>query len=69
MNNTIRRRKRSERLTPEEWRRFRKYVLSFETKYDCVLKLKISRPTLDNVIAKGSGKPDTIQLIRKAIRQ
>ena len=69
MNNTIRRKKRSEKLTTDERRQFKKYVDSFDTKYDCVLELNISRPTLDNVIAKGSGKPETIQLIREAIKE
>jgi hypothetical protein len=63
------RKKRSEKMTAEERKAFLKYIKSFETKYDAKEALSVSRPTLDNLIFKGSGKPDTIQKIRKMISQ
>ena len=61
------RKRRSESLTKEEFRAFNKYVNSFPTKFDAALAIGISRPTLNLVIIRGSGHPDTIQAIRERI--
>lgn len=69
MEITSDRKRRSEKLTQEERRSFRKYVESFDTKQDCAIALGITRPTLDNIIHKGSGRPDTVQIIRDRISE
>jgi hypothetical protein len=61
------RKRRSEKMSKEEHKAFIKWVNSFDTKTDAVVALGISRPTLDNLIFKGSGKPDTIKLIREKL--
>lgn len=67
MEQTSTRRKKSVSLTSDEKKAFSKYVESFDTKMDCIERLKISRPTLDRLLFKGSGKPETIQLIREEL--
>jgi hypothetical protein len=61
------RKRRSESLTKEEIRAFNKFINSFPTKYDAALAIGISRPTLNLVIIRGSGHPETIAAIRKQI--
>lgn len=67
MHNLIERNRRSEKMTKEERRALRNYILAFPTKFDAALALGVSRPTLDNLIFKGSGKPRTIKLIREKV--
>jgi hypothetical protein len=67
MQKAIDRKRRSEQMTKEERRAFAKYVATFPTKIDAAAALGISRVTLDAVSLKGSGKPETIQLIREMI--
>jgi hypothetical protein len=64
---TIERKRRSESLTPEEFRAFKKYLNTFPTKVDASIAIGISRPTLNLVIIRGSGHPDTIKLIREKL--
>lgn len=61
------RKRRSESLTPEEVRAFKKYLGTFPTKIDAAFAIGISRPTLNLVIIRGSGHPDTIKLIREKL--
>ena len=69
METTISRKRKSESLTPEEWKAFKKYVDSFPTKTDCMEALNVTMPTLDRIILKGTGRPDSIKKIREAINQ
>jgi len=64
---TIRKRK-SEAFTPDEFKKFKKYVASFPTKTDCIEALNTTRPTLDRTLIAGTGRPDSIQKIREAIK-
>lgn len=67
METTIIRRRKSEALTPKEQEAFKKYVDSFPTKLDCMDALSVSLPTLDRILFKGSGRPDTVKKIREAL--
>lgn len=62
------RKRKSEKLTAEEKKQFNKYVDSFDTKLDCAEALHISRVTLDRLQSKGSGRPETIAIIREALK-
>lgn len=59
--------KRSEEMSKEEYREFLRYVYSFPTKIDAAYALEISRPTLDGLIFRGSGKAETIERIREIL--
>lgn len=59
--------RRSEKLTNEELRAFKKYVSTFPTKIDAAVAIGISRPTLDLVIIRGSGNSITVGLIREKL--
>lgn len=61
------RRRKSEKLSPEEKRAFTHYVKKFDTKLDAIEAIGISRPTLDAILVKGSGHPDSILKIRNAL--
>jgi hypothetical protein len=61
------RKRRSEQMTKEEHRAFIKWVHSFPTKIDVAYVLGVSRITIDSVLLKGSGKPETIHKIREKI--
>lgn len=65
--STVRKRK-SEAFTPEEYKMFKQYVKSFSTKLDCMAALQITMPTLDRIMLKGTGRPDTIEKIRVAMQ-
>jgi molybdenum cofactor biosynthesis enzyme MoaA len=67
MEISMERKKRSEQMTKEECRAFKKYVATFPTKIDAAFALGFSRITLDSVLLKGSGKPETIRLIREKL--
>ena len=67
METTSARKRKSEKLTPEEHKAFKKYVASFPTKIDATEALNVTRPTLDGLIFRGSGRPETIEKVRKAI--
>jgi hypothetical protein len=61
------RKRRSEALTKEERKAFEKYLGTFPTKFDAAVAIGISRPTLNLVIIRGSGHPDTIKAIREKL--
>lgn len=69
MEQTTIRRRKSEALTVPEYEQFKKYVNSFSTKLDCMAALDVTMPTLDRILFKGSGRPDTIKKIREALSQ
>ncbi len=59
--------RRSEKLTSAEKRAYSNKVASFDTKIDAAEFFGFSVVTLDAVLLKGSGKPHTINLIRKKL--
>lgn len=62
--------RRSEKLTPDEWREYKKKVDSFDTKLDAMEFFEFKTViTLDAVYLKGSGKPGTIDSIREKIKK
>lgn len=61
------RKRRSEHMTKDEHKAFHKFVSQFPTKIDAALAIGVSRVTLDAVMFKGSGKPETIRLIREKL--
>lgn len=63
------RQRRSVKLSKEDFARFKKAVKSFETKIDAAEYFGFSLVTLDNVLLKGSGKQNTIDLIKSKINQ
>lgn len=67
ISELIPRNRRSEKLSKEELRKFKKFVDQSGTKEDARLILKLSRPTLNAVLSKGSGKTETINKIRSVI--
>lgn len=69
MSKTTERRRRSVKLTNEERRAFKKWVEGFDTKIDAQEALGVSKPTLDMVLVKGSGHPDTIEKIKSKIQE
>ena len=66
---TTTRNKRSEEMTKEEFISFLKWVNRFPTKVDASEALGVTRITLDNLINKSSGKPETIAKVRNEISQ
>ncbi|MEO9145065.1 MAG: hypothetical protein ABI237_05860 [Ginsengibacter sp.] len=69
MELRTKRRRNSEALTPEEYRKFKAYVKSFRFKIDCMEALNTTMPTLDRIILGGSGRPASIAKIREAINK
>lgn len=67
MDTLYERKRRSEKMTKDEHKAFLKFIGSFETKTDASDIIGISRPTLDAIIYKASGKPETISKIRKVL--
>lgn len=65
---TMQRKRRSEPLTKDEQKTFLKYVGSFPTKIDAAEAIGVSRPTLDGILFRGTGRPDVIQSIRKKLQ-
>ena len=63
------RKRKSEKMSKEEHKAFLKYVGSFPTKVDAAVALGVSRPTLDGLIHRGSGHPDTIQIVRERLSE
>ncbi len=61
------RRKRSVKLTKEEFKRLKEYAKSFDTSTDCAEAIGISREVLFKVSLVGSGSPGTIEKIRKVL--
>lgn len=64
---TITRKRKSEKLTAEERKALKQYRKGFDTEVDCAVEIGIDRLVLNRVMLVGSGSPDTIEKIRKAI--
>lgn len=64
MINIQERKRKSEKLTPEEFEALKKYVASLTTVIDAAAAIGIHRNTLDIILIKGKGSPETIGLIR-----
>jgi hypothetical protein len=69
MINIQERKRKSEKLTPAEVKALTKYVGSFLTVIDAADAIGIHRNTLDIVMIKGKGSPETIALIRNKISE
>lgn len=69
MINIQERKRKSERLTNEEFKALKKYVASFHTVIDAAFAIGIHRNVLDMVLIKGSGSPDTIEKVRVKIAE
>jgi hypothetical protein len=67
MDFKMERKRRSESLSKEEHKAFIKFFHSFQTKLDAEEEIGIKRQVLDLVAIKGSGSPETIGKIRKAL--
>lgn len=67
MINIQDRKRKSEALTLVEQKGLRKYVDSFPTVIDAAAAIGIHRNTLDIVLIKGKGSPETVGLIRDKI--
>lgn len=67
MQQILDRKRRSEQMTKEEFSAFKKYVQSFPTKIDAAATIGVSRVTLNGLLFRGTGKPETIRLIREKI--
>lgn len=61
------RKRRSERLTAKELAAFKAKVTSFDTKEDAIEYFGLTRPTINNTIARGTARPSTVSIIRKKI--
>lgn len=69
MINIQPRKRKSEKLTTEERRSLKKYVALFPTVIDAAISIGIHRNTLDIVLIKGSGSPETVSAIRGALEK
>ena len=67
MSATKERAKRSEKMSKQERSMFSKRVFSFDTKIDAAEYFGFSTVTLDAVLLKGSGRPNTIKMIREKL--
>lgn len=67
MINISERKRKSEKLTPQEKTSLKKYVESFPTVIDAAYAIGIHRNTLDIVLIKGQGSPETVGLIREKL--
>jgi hypothetical protein len=64
---TNERKRKSEKMTQMEWSKFRGWVDNFDVFIDACESLSVSRPTMERLLFKGSGHPDTIAKIRAKI--
>lgn len=67
MDTMTPRRRKSEKLTPEEIKAFKNYRKGFDTDVDCAESIGISREVMIRVGILGSGSPETIEKIRAVI--
>lgn len=58
------RKRKSERLTPDEIKAFKKFRKDFNTDVECAESIGIKREVMIRVGILGSASPDTIQKIR-----
>lgn len=68
METATNRKRKSEALSKEEFKKFKAYVKSFSTKTDCLEALNTTMPTLNRILIAGTGRPDSIKKIRNAIK-
>jgi sugar diacid utilization regulator len=68
MINIQTRKRKSEKLTNDERKALKKFVASFSTVIDAAESIGIHRNTLDMVLIKGSGSPETVQAIRASLQ-
>lgn len=61
---TTERKRKSEKLTKEEFQAFKKFVRSRPTIVDAAEQIGIHRNVVDLVLIKGKGSPETVGLIR-----
>lgn len=61
------RRKKSEALAQDEMKSLRRLLKQYPTDADRAEKLGIDRNTMNRVLGKGSGSPETIAKIREAL--
>lgn len=57
----------SEKLTKAELKALKEYRKKFNTEVGCAISLGLDRTVLNNTITRGSGRPDTIEKIRKVL--
>ena len=67
MTTVLNRRRKSEKMTSAEKSKYKTFVSKFDTKIDAAAFFGFSVTTLDAVLTKGCGNPDTIKLIREKI--
>ena len=60
---------KSEAMTPKERKAFEKWVSDQPTKIDAAEKLEVSRGALDDLLHRGTGKPENIAKIKVIISQ
>lgn len=69
MINIQERKRKSERLSNDELRLLKKYVASFPTVIDAALAIGIHRNTLDIILIKGSGSPESVGKIKEKLEE
>jgi hypothetical protein len=69
MINIQDRKRKSEKLTPAEYRDLKKYVYSFPTVIDAAAAIGIHRNTLDLILIKGRCSPGILQIIREKLNR
>lgn len=62
-------RKKSEALTRDERRALKEYRRGYSTDVACAASIGIDRNVLVRVVLSGTGSPETVHRIRKAIQQ
>lgn len=67
--STIGRKRKSEPLTEVELNALKQHRGRFSTEVDCAVSIGIDRVVLGRVILVGSGSPETIKKIRKALKK
>jgi hypothetical protein len=61
------RKRKSEKLKPEERKQLRQFVNEYSSVTDAACILGIHRNVLDLVLLRGSGSPDTVAAIRSGL--
>lgn len=64
---TVRKTRKSEKLTAEERKALKQYRKGFDTEVDCAISIGIDRLVLNRVLLIGSASPATVEKIRTAI--
>lgn len=66
---TITKKRKSEPLADNEVSALKAYRERFHTEVDCAVSIGIDRLVLNRVMMVGSGSPDSIKKIRKALKK